>query len=176
MIVSYILSSSSLNRIPEGQGEGGSVAAGRLRSLEDQLTRAKQKIHSFQKLSGDGRHGGGLQSRIWHRAWKCMFWKCIAMSISQVRLSFWPNNQHLMAARAVIRGLCVSVPHWAAIRGARKLSGEWESVGMKRKLPVCECPTGTTRAWEQRENNKGHLGREGSGGSVSPLRCRRRKS
>lgn len=60
MIVSYILSSSSLNRIPEGQGEGGSVAAGRLRSLEDQLTRAKQKIHSFQKLSGDGRHGGGV--------------------------------------------------------------------------------------------------------------------
>uniref|UniRef100_H3D3V5 Alpha-(1,6)-fucosyltransferase n=1 Tax=Tetraodon nigroviridis TaxID=99883 RepID=H3D3V5_TETNG len=41
-------------RIPEGQGEAGSLAAGRLRSLEDQLTRAKQKIHSFQKLTGDG--------------------------------------------------------------------------------------------------------------------------
>ncbi|MEQ2310053.1 Alpha-(1,6)-fucosyltransferase [Ameca splendens] len=40
-------------RIPEGQAEAGSLAAGRLRSLEDQLTRAKQKIHSFQKLTGD---------------------------------------------------------------------------------------------------------------------------
>uniref|UniRef100_A0A3B5AJZ9 Alpha-(1,6)-fucosyltransferase n=1 Tax=Stegastes partitus TaxID=144197 RepID=A0A3B5AJZ9_9TELE len=41
-------------RIPEGQAEAGSLAAGRLRSLEDQLTKAKQKIHSFQKLTGDG--------------------------------------------------------------------------------------------------------------------------
>ncbi|XP_013870941.1 alpha-(1,6)-fucosyltransferase [Austrofundulus limnaeus] len=41
-------------RIPEGQAEAGSLAAGRLRSLEDQLTRAKQQIHSFQKLTGDG--------------------------------------------------------------------------------------------------------------------------
>ncbi|XP_053301872.1 alpha-(1,6)-fucosyltransferase [Pleuronectes platessa] len=41
-------------RIPEGQAEAGSLAAGRLRSLEDQLTRAKEKIHSFQKLTGDG--------------------------------------------------------------------------------------------------------------------------
>ncbi|KAF3850053.1 hypothetical protein F7725_019772 [Dissostichus mawsoni] len=42
-------------RIPEGQADTGSLAAvGRLRSLEDQLTRAKQKIHSFQKLTGDG--------------------------------------------------------------------------------------------------------------------------
>lgn len=35
------------------------MAAGRLRSLEDQLTRAKQKIHSFQKLTGDGEFDGG---------------------------------------------------------------------------------------------------------------------
>lgn len=48
----------SLPRIPEGQGEAGSLAAGKVRSLEDQLTRAKQKIHSFQKLTGDGRHEG----------------------------------------------------------------------------------------------------------------------
>ncbi|KAM9554011.1 alpha-(1,6)-fucosyltransferase-like isoform 1-T2 [Salvelinus alpinus] len=42
-------------RIPEGQvEEGGALAVGRLRSLEDQLTRAKQKIHSFQRLTGDG--------------------------------------------------------------------------------------------------------------------------
>eukprot|EP00064_Thunnus_orientalis_P019198 superscaffoldBa00004695_g19313 len=41
-------------KIPEGQAEAGSLAAGKLRSLEDQLTRAKQKIHSFQKLTGDG--------------------------------------------------------------------------------------------------------------------------
>lgn len=44
-------------RIPEGQAEAGSLAVGRLRSLEDQLTRAKQKIHSFQKLTGDGKQG-----------------------------------------------------------------------------------------------------------------------
>lgn len=64
IIVSHILSSSSLHRIPEGQGEAGSLAAGRLRSLEDQLTRAKQKIHSFQKLTGDGRHGGGFGTEL----------------------------------------------------------------------------------------------------------------
>ncbi|CAL8393384.1 unnamed protein product [Arctogadus glacialis] len=42
-------------RIPESQAEAGSLAAaGRLRSLEDQLTRAKQKIHSFStRLVGD---------------------------------------------------------------------------------------------------------------------------
>lgn len=50
---------SSSHRIPEGQVEAGSLAAGRLRSLEDQLTRAKQKIHSFQKLTGDGEFDGG---------------------------------------------------------------------------------------------------------------------
>uniref|UniRef100_A0A4W5QND3 GT23 domain-containing protein n=1 Tax=Hucho hucho TaxID=62062 RepID=A0A4W5QND3_9TELE len=45
----------SCGRIPEGQvEEGGALAVGRLRSLEDQLTRAKQKIHSFQRLTGDG--------------------------------------------------------------------------------------------------------------------------
>ncbi|KAJ3606137.1 hypothetical protein NHX12_025658, partial [Muraenolepis orangiensis] len=48
----------SSGTIPEGQAEaaGGSLAAaGRLRSLEDQLTRAKQKIQSFsQRLVGDG--------------------------------------------------------------------------------------------------------------------------
>lgn len=48
-------------RIPEGQAEAGSLAAGRLRSLEDQLTRAKQKIHSFQKLTGDGKHLKGCR-------------------------------------------------------------------------------------------------------------------
>lgn len=47
------------HRIPEGQADAGSLAAGRLRSLEDQLSRAKQKIHSFQKLTGDGRPLGG---------------------------------------------------------------------------------------------------------------------
>lgn len=49
-----------LPRIPEGQAEAGSLAAGRLRSLEDQLTRAKQKIHSFQKLTGDGKQGRAI--------------------------------------------------------------------------------------------------------------------
>lgn len=50
--------SSFSYRIPEGQVEAGSLAAGRLRSLEDQLTRAKQKIHSFQKLTPDGEFDG----------------------------------------------------------------------------------------------------------------------
>lgn len=61
-------------RIPEGQAEAGSLAAGRLRSLEDQLTIAKQKIHSFQKLTGDGKQVGAIWNvsgeRIWHRARK----------------------------------------------------------------------------------------------------------
>ena len=61
-------------RIPEGQAEAGSLAAGRLRSLEDQLTIAKQKIHSFQKLTGDGKRVGAIWKvageRIWHRARK----------------------------------------------------------------------------------------------------------
>ena len=44
-------------RIPEGQVDVGPMAVGRLRSLEEQLTRAKQKIHSFQTLTGDGEQG-----------------------------------------------------------------------------------------------------------------------
>ena len=44
-------------RIPEGQVDVGPMAVGRLRSLEEQLTRAKQKIHSFQRLTGDGEQG-----------------------------------------------------------------------------------------------------------------------
>ncbi|KAA0708229.1 Alpha-(1,6)-fucosyltransferase [Triplophysa tibetana] len=39
-------------RIPEGQSDG-SVSSGRLRSLEEQLSRAKQQIHGFQRLSGE---------------------------------------------------------------------------------------------------------------------------
>ena len=57
-------------RIPEGQAEAGSLAAGRLRSLEDQLTRAKQKIHSFQKLTGDGKH-------------VCAIWKLAGRDLAQ---------------------------------------------------------------------------------------------
>lgn len=59
LCLSLCPSSSSSHRIPEGQVEAGSLAAGRLRSLEDQLTRAKQKIHSFQKLTVDGEFQGG---------------------------------------------------------------------------------------------------------------------
>lgn len=77
------------HRIPEGQADAGSLAAGRLRSLEDQLSRAKQKIHSFQKLTGDGRRGKGgvqrLQGRIWHTAWK---FESIKSAFD--RLSLWP--------------------------------------------------------------------------------------
>ncbi len=64
---SHLLLVSFSCRIPEGQAEAGSLAAGRLRSLEDQLTRAKQKIHSFQKLTGDGKEGKDLPQsfEIW---------------------------------------------------------------------------------------------------------------
>lgn len=65
------------HRIPEGQVDAGSLAAGRLRSLEDQLTRAKQKIHSFQKLTGDGEvfvfvfvFFVVVQQQHWHRSGK----------------------------------------------------------------------------------------------------------
>ncbi|KAI7799328.1 alpha-(1,6)-fucosyltransferase isoform X1 [Triplophysa rosa] len=44
-------------RIPEGQSDGP-VSSGRLRSLEEQLSRAKQKIHGFQRLSGEVGPGG----------------------------------------------------------------------------------------------------------------------
>uniref|UniRef100_A0A8C4IFD3 Alpha-(1,6)-fucosyltransferase n=1 Tax=Dicentrarchus labrax TaxID=13489 RepID=A0A8C4IFD3_DICLA len=60
-------------RIPEGQAEAGSLAAGRLRSLEDQLTRAKQKIHteylcyemfSFTPPAGPGPTQEELRRRV----------------------------------------------------------------------------------------------------------------
>ncbi|XP_016317189.1 alpha-(1,6)-fucosyltransferase-like [Sinocyclocheilus anshuiensis] len=53
-------------RIPEGQSDGP-VSSGRLRSLEEQLSRAKQKIHSFQRLSGDvgpGREQEELRRKV----------------------------------------------------------------------------------------------------------------
>ncbi|XP_031437164.1 alpha-(1,6)-fucosyltransferase isoform X1 [Clupea harengus] len=40
-------------RIPEGHSERGPVAAEKLHSLEEQLIRAKEKIHSYQQRSGD---------------------------------------------------------------------------------------------------------------------------
>lgn len=42
-------------RIPEGQAEAGPMAASRLRTLEDQLIRAKEKITNFQRVSTDGK-------------------------------------------------------------------------------------------------------------------------
>ncbi|XP_067274322.1 alpha-(1,6)-fucosyltransferase isoform X1 [Pseudorasbora parva] len=53
-------------RIPEGQSDGP-VSSGRLRSLEEQLSRAKQKIHSFQRLSGEvgpGREQEELRRKV----------------------------------------------------------------------------------------------------------------
>uniref|UniRef100_A0A672P418 Alpha-(1,6)-fucosyltransferase n=1 Tax=Sinocyclocheilus grahami TaxID=75366 RepID=A0A672P418_SINGR len=53
-------------RIPEGQSDGP-ISSGRLRSLEEQLSRAKQKIHSFQRLSGDvgpGREQEELRRKV----------------------------------------------------------------------------------------------------------------
>ncbi|KTG36847.1 hypothetical protein cypCar_00006687, partial [Cyprinus carpio] len=52
--------------IPEGQSDGP-ISSGRLRSLEEQLSRAKQKIHSFQRLSGDvgpGREQEELRRKV----------------------------------------------------------------------------------------------------------------
>uniref|UniRef100_A0A3Q2YCT1 Alpha-(1,6)-fucosyltransferase n=1 Tax=Hippocampus comes TaxID=109280 RepID=A0A3Q2YCT1_HIPCM len=65
-------------RIPEGQADVGSLAAGRLRSLEDQLTRAKQKIHTFQKLTGDGKPSSdelaGSRTSKYERAYVLLLW------------------------------------------------------------------------------------------------------
>uniref|UniRef100_A0A4W5S128 Alpha-(1,6)-fucosyltransferase n=1 Tax=Hucho hucho TaxID=62062 RepID=A0A4W5S128_9TELE len=42
-------------RLPEGQSDGGPVvSAGRLRTLEEQLIRAKEQINSYRSLPGDG--------------------------------------------------------------------------------------------------------------------------
>ncbi|XP_051510281.1 alpha-(1,6)-fucosyltransferase-like isoform X1 [Myxocyprinus asiaticus] len=53
-------------RIPEGQSDGP-ISSGRLRSLEEQLSRAIQKIHSFQRLSaevGPGRDQEELRRKV----------------------------------------------------------------------------------------------------------------
>ncbi|XP_030628606.1 alpha-(1,6)-fucosyltransferase [Chanos chanos] len=53
-------------RIPEDQSEGA-LAAGRLRSLEEQLSKAKQKIQNYQRLSGDvgpGREHEELRRKV----------------------------------------------------------------------------------------------------------------
>ncbi|XP_072555146.1 alpha-(1,6)-fucosyltransferase isoform X2 [Paramormyrops kingsleyae] len=41
-------------RVPEGQADVRPAAAGRLRTLEEQLTQAKEQISSLQRQSGDG--------------------------------------------------------------------------------------------------------------------------
>ncbi|KAL7871428.1 hypothetical protein SRHO_G00064110 [Serrasalmus rhombeus] len=51
-------------RIPEGQSDRP-VSAGRLRSLEEQLSRAKQKIHNYQRLFGDA--GPGREEEEYRR-------------------------------------------------------------------------------------------------------------
>ncbi|XP_051500318.1 alpha-(1,6)-fucosyltransferase-like [Myxocyprinus asiaticus] len=53
-------------QIPEGQSDGP-ISSGRLRSLEEQLSRAKLKIHSFQRLSaevGPGREQEELRRKV----------------------------------------------------------------------------------------------------------------
>lgn len=112
-----------LHRIPEGQGEAGSLAAGRLRSLEDQLTRAKQKIHSFQKLSGDGRH-----------------------SFERLNIGLRSHSGPISAPSSGA-GLCVLVPHWAAVEGVGKLSEKCEWVG--------KCGNDAQTLWMPHWQNKG---------------------
>ncbi|KAK1796215.1 hypothetical protein P4O66_009286 [Electrophorus voltai] len=51
-------------RIPEGQS-GRPSSTGRLRSLEDQLSRAKQEIHSYQRLFGEA--GPGREQELYRR-------------------------------------------------------------------------------------------------------------
>uniref|UniRef100_A0A671Q8T0 Alpha-(1,6)-fucosyltransferase n=1 Tax=Sinocyclocheilus anshuiensis TaxID=1608454 RepID=A0A671Q8T0_9TELE len=41
-------------RLPEGQADGGPGAVGKLRNLEEQLIRAKEKINSYRSLPADG--------------------------------------------------------------------------------------------------------------------------
>lgn len=130
MIVSHILSSSSLHRIPEGQAEAGSLAAGRLRSLEDQLTRAKQKIHSFQKLTGDGRHGGGggrnlaqsLEIRV-HKVHSCGHLTSWALILAQPPAFDGGPRRHQGQG-------CVCVCHTerrSEVQGSCQVSGEmWD--------------------------------------------------
>ncbi|KAI1897818.1 hypothetical protein AGOR_G00087180 [Albula goreensis] len=52
-------------RMPEGPVETGPGAAGRLRTLEEQLIRAKEKIDSFQKVSGEA--GPGKNQEVLRR-------------------------------------------------------------------------------------------------------------
>lgn len=41
-------------RLPDGQADGGPGAVGKLRNLEEQLIRAKEKINSYRSLPADG--------------------------------------------------------------------------------------------------------------------------
>uniref|UniRef100_A0A673IYN5 Alpha-(1,6)-fucosyltransferase n=1 Tax=Sinocyclocheilus rhinocerous TaxID=307959 RepID=A0A673IYN5_9TELE len=41
-------------RLPDGQADGGARAVGKLRNLEEQLIRAKEKINSYRSLPADG--------------------------------------------------------------------------------------------------------------------------
>ncbi|XP_052001997.1 alpha-(1,6)-fucosyltransferase-like [Xyrauchen texanus] len=41
-------------RLPDGQADGGPGAAGKLRNLEEQLIKAKEKINSYRSLPADG--------------------------------------------------------------------------------------------------------------------------
>ncbi len=42
------------SRLPDGQADGGPGAVGKLRNLEEQLIRAKEKINSYRSLPTDG--------------------------------------------------------------------------------------------------------------------------
>lgn len=42
------------SRLPDGQADGGPGAVGKLRNLEEQLIRAKEKINSYRSLPADG--------------------------------------------------------------------------------------------------------------------------
>lgn len=48
------LSLSLSSRLPDGQADGGPGAVGKLRNLEEQLIRAKEKINSYRSLPADG--------------------------------------------------------------------------------------------------------------------------
>lgn len=92
-------------RIPEGQAEAGSIAAGRLRSLEDQLTRAKQKIHSFQKLTGDGEHstaGQGGAGQVGGRK-KMFSKKGFGAELGNIRPVIWRTWNR----SAAVSGVCL---------------------------------------------------------------------
>lgn len=160
-------------RIPEGQAEAGSLAAGRLRSLEDQLTRAKQKIHSFQKLTGDGK-----QARDTFKKKKKVVGKEEAPTFNLLQLSSDDDGAGPSDGQGHVC-VCHS-KQWSEGQGRLLGWGGCVCVWMKGKQSEClqwqRRKEREEKRGRQRENKKGHVSVEGSTGSAFPSCRRGRKS